>query len=294
MRYRFSALIDAAIWAAAVGVILAVAFGLLPVRCYGATAESDVRVMHLHLALAKPPAAPLPVEPLTPAVDLFQPYETEAADEPDDDAEFAELLDMRQAIQLATPGQVLYVFVQDDRRCPPCRAFHDGELGDLYDVNWPIIFVRIDRPSGQRLTRHFGIDSTPTTVAVDEGQEVGRFVGRPSKASDITNLLKPQAPKAGDPVATQTRRSRQATDCRQHVWGGWTWPGNGTVGSLRRHLGGPPHGFDSGWLQSLAPSQLVALHDSWHNRNGSGSGGGRSRRGRRMAFEETDQPIITM
>lgn len=287
----------------ALGVVLWVMLTEFPKLVQGATAESRVRVLHAYMVVLSGPQLPdsLNNRPRrdelaapAPAVDIFQPYVEPAAAEvePDhDDAEFAELLDMRQAIALATPGQVLYVAVQDDRRCPPCAAFRDGELGDCYDKKWPIIFFRIDRPSGQRLTRHFGITATPTTIAVDDGTEVGRFEGRPASASDITNLFKPQQPKQGEPVAIQARRSRQATDCRMHVWGGWTWPGNGTVGSLRRHLSEPPHNFNSGWLNSLAPSQLVAVHDSWHNQHGSGAG---RRRGRRMAFEETDQPVIAL
>lgn len=298
MRRTITECIDTLIYLAALGVCLFVALASL---ADAATPESRVRVLRAYLAAIEGPELPDSLRnrprrndsdrsnssPAPIVVDLFSPYETEA--EHDDDAEFAELLNMRQAIQLATPGQVLYVFSQDHRRCPPCREFHDNELGDLYDLSWPIVFVRVDRPSGERLTRHFGVSATPTTVAVDDGAEVGRYEGRPRSAAEITNLFKRPAPKAGEPVAVQTRRSRNATDCRQHVWGGWTWPGNGTVGSLRRHLGSPPHNFDRAWLQSLAPSQLVAVHDDWHNRNGSG---GRARRGRRASYAEQDQALV--
>jgi thiol-disulfide isomerase/thioredoxin len=51
------------------------------------------------------------------------------------------------------------------------------------------------------------------------------------------------------------------------LFGEWTFPGK-TRGDLIKHLAGPPHNYRLGYLKGLSNSQLLNLHDTWHNKNG--------------------------
>jgi hypothetical protein len=318
---RLPALLDALLFAATVGVVLYVLIG----TCCGAEASPRARVVVLHawlqLAAETSPAAAAPPDLFAP----YEPPATTAADQPPargllpDQAtretpivveeapavtfesdggdaplwaeanepaeEFPELFDLAAALRLALPRQCLFVFTQAN--CGPCAAYHDRELGELYDAGFPIIFVRVDWPTGQALTQYFGVNATPTTVATDFGVEVGRIEGRPASAKAVTDLFRTQqsAPAATPPPAKPKAKPPRdlSTSCRW-VYGQWTWPGCPSSTKLRRHLCGPPHNMAAGLVAGLTPNQLVAAHDAWHNAHGGGGGGRRAgRRDRRRA-----------
>lgn len=217
--------------------------------------------------------------------DLFQPYETpddlpphlepfdpaDHSDIPELDSD-PDLLGMQFYLECLLSDVHLIVITAPN--CVFCDEYKP-EVADLIDSGWHVDIK--DASQCPVLVGYLEIDEAwPTTLCFHRGIEVARIIGRvdSGKVADICNTAIRKAKRAreeqdGPSMAIDPpniHRSQSAMPCFKFQ-NQWTWPG-GTIQSLIEHLIGPPHNFDREIVEQLSNGQLVAAHNSWHDKYG--------------------------
>lgn len=88
------------------------------------------------------------------------------------------------------PGERATLLQFSSAFCAPCRATR-RTLADVAALVPGVVHVEVDADEHLELTRHLGIDSTPTTLVLDAaGAEATRATGQPRKAEVLAALVR--------------------------------------------------------------------------------------------------------
>lgn len=164
----------------------------------------------------------------------------------------------KQAVNRSTRDSVPLVVMFTASWCGPCQAMKRNVL-KRWDKRKDIAFVEVDIDASPVIWRKYRKGESLPQFASWKDPRVGRahrFTGQTTaaKLEVALGIARPAKAKA-KPI--QQRGTAQ---------GSWTWPGHPSVASLERHLAEPPHNYSSAYLSGLSDSELVQLHDAWHNR----------------------------